>query len=640
MVDVFYTHLFENLPGIDELTEINNALETYRIHVAQQVILATSSPPSNPNDKHYDNNHRKGISDFSLAWGAHTLLTALENGMEEISSPEQLACLLVLEKLCNNPTVNTKQSQPDKDSPFLPLLFRDALAVLNKESFHTTPIASSEEQKESPALSPSPSSSSAAQAVVRECVLALVDESLLPVILGEEQHKALLAAIEYSPSQGSDIVPLSEDMQTVVRDTIKKWTTLYEDDDYVKPLIWTKTENEQKELARLLSEKEKQGDKEEPQIPGVSKETLLGPLRCVDAPFARPLPPPLLPLYGYENEEPINDQEKSELLEYLHSELLWLTTTNLRLMLLPDDEEDEKVTELYRRVVDLMQKQAFDAPLAPNDQRIVLETLYSNKPAGDKGEDGEDHDELRLQIVQESGLTPQNLPRLVEHNPLIAHECLLVILSSFPDPLKNDYLSALVGMDMTLHSMEVVNRLATHNVNSSRNDNTRPTATTTAKSTTPRNKNKRDLRRSSSGGNSSEGQGGEEVGGVEEQPILHPEYINLFISSCIASCENIQDRNAQNRLVRLVCVFIQSLVRNKIVHVEVSTKFNFYGHMFFQFFLYLTMHITSPKHLSWSSSSTRIYILKYKIFVLNSQGHERLPHFLSYSKPCSRNIVA
>mmetsp|Transcript_124314 Transcript_124314/g.359496 ORF Transcript_124314/g.359496 Transcript_124314/m.359496 type:complete len:106 (+) Transcript_124314:1-318(+) len=74
---------------------------------------------------------------------------------------------------------------------------------------------------------------------------------------------------------------------------------------------------------------------------------------------------------------------------------------------------------------------------------------------------------------------------------------------------------------MTLHTMEVVNRLATYHV---------------------------------SGGG--------------KEPILHAEYVNLFITSCIASCENIPDRNSQNRLVRLVCVFIQSLLRNSIIHVQ------------------------------------------------------------------------
>ena len=127
-------------------------------------------------------------------------------------------------------------------------------------------------------------------------------------------------------------------------------------------------------------------------------------------------------------------------------------------------------------------------------------------------------------------MCPQNLPKLVEYNPLVAHECLLRLLPIEPEPVKNEYLSALVGMDMSLHSMEVVNRLAMHNV--STDDD-------------------------------------EEDDDDDEEPILHPEYISLFISSCIASCENMQDRHAQNRLVRLVCVFIQSLLRNKVVRVEV-----------------------------------------------------------------------
>ena len=141
----------------------------------------------------------------------------------------------------------------------------------------------------------------------------------------------------------------------------------------------------------------------------------------------------------------------------------------------------------------LMMERAFQGTLSSQLQQKLTETL-----------------DLEPNLILYSGLCPSNLPLLVENTPSIAIQCLLRCISK--DQL-TEYLSALINKEMTLHSIEFVNRLST-------------------------------------------------------LIQLPQDFLCLYLSASIKTCQQTRDRMLQMRLVRLATVFIESLIRNKAIDIR------------------------------------------------------------------------
>ncbi|TNN08008.1 CCR4-NOT transcription complex subunit 11 isoform 6 [Schistosoma japonicum] len=113
-------------------------------------------------------------------------------------------------------------------------------------------------------------------------------------------------------------------------------------------------------------------------------------------------------------------------------------------------------------------------------------------------------------VVYNVGITSDILPNFINRNPVIAIEVLQLLISS---PKRDEYLNALLKMEVTVQSIEVVNRLST-------------------------------------------------------KIALPTEFIQNYISNCLSFCYSVHDKFYQMRHVRLVCVLLQSLIRNNILDIH------------------------------------------------------------------------
>lgn len=113
-------------------------------------------------------------------------------------------------------------------------------------------------------------------------------------------------------------------------------------------------------------------------------------------------------------------------------------------------------------------------------------------------------------FVLQGTVPPADLANLVTLNLEVAYH---LVLSLVGRPQAAPFLAQLLSMEVTLQAIELVNKLA-------------------------------------------------------RVVALPDEFLSLFIAHCIASCYRKEDTQNRHRLVRVVCVFLQALIRNEVVAVR------------------------------------------------------------------------
>mmetsp|Transcript_19934 Transcript_19934/g.28556 ORF Transcript_19934/g.28556 Transcript_19934/m.28556 type:complete len:460 (+) Transcript_19934:1700-3079(+) len=186
------------------------------------------------------------------------------------------------------------------------------------------------------------------------------------------------------------------------------------------------------------------------------------------------------------------------MMEITSDEIVWMDDFDDDVAYLLWDDSMSKFESNQEQLKDLLTS-AFTSPLNPKQQQQLAAKIRNDR-----------------NFLLEYHIKPEHIPSLVENNSTVAVECLIKFMSVGKTEVMQ-HLMALVTMDMSFHSIEVVNGLSLN---------------------------------------------------ATKEEDLPKEFIHCYISHCITSCEAMMDKFLQIRFVRLVCVLLQSLLRKSVVDIK------------------------------------------------------------------------